>query len=99
MLARYDAQNPAALRRLIAAGTQLRAFPRPVMDAAFKAAQELYAETAAKNEGFKKMHDHYMAFRDDQILWARVCEKNFDDFMIAATTARPAPAKGPVKKG
>ena len=99
MLARYDAQNPAALRKLIAAGTQLRAFPRPVMEAAYKATLEVYAETSAKNENFKKMHDHYMAFRDDQILWARVCEKNFDDFMIAATSARPAPAKGPAKKG
>jgi TRAP-type mannitol/chloroaromatic compound transport system substrate-binding protein len=29
--ARYDARNPAALKRLIGAGTQLRAFPQPVM--------------------------------------------------------------------
>jgi TRAP-type mannitol/chloroaromatic compound transport system substrate-binding protein len=33
MIAHYDAANPAALRKLIAAGTQLRYFPRDVMDA------------------------------------------------------------------
>src|ERR1700704_3396404 len=31
--ARYDARNPPAIKRLVAAGTQLRAFPRPVMEA------------------------------------------------------------------
>ena len=33
MLARYDAKNTEALRRLVGAGAQLRAFPRPVMEA------------------------------------------------------------------
>src|SRR3954453_2326782 len=32
MKTRYDAQNPAALKRLIAGGAQLRAFPPSVMD-------------------------------------------------------------------
>ena len=47
--ARYDARNPAALKRLIAAGTQLRAFPQPVMEACLKASNEVNAETAAAN--------------------------------------------------
>jgi TRAP-type mannitol/chloroaromatic compound transport system substrate-binding protein len=33
----------------VGAGTQLRPFPRPVLDACFKATQEVFAETAAKN--------------------------------------------------
>src|SRR5262249_45223419 len=37
MLAKYDAQNPAALRRLIASGTNLRPFSRAILDAAEKA--------------------------------------------------------------
>ena len=49
MMAKYDAQNPPALRRLVAGGTQLRPFPKPIMDACYKAAMELYAETSAKN--------------------------------------------------
>src|SRR5690606_6138261 len=32
MIARYDSQNPAALRRLLDTGTQLRRFPKSVMD-------------------------------------------------------------------
>src|SRR3954468_5451951 len=36
MLARYDAGNPPALKRLLASGTQFRGFPTPVMDACLK---------------------------------------------------------------
>ena len=35
MLAKYDAQNPKALRELIAAGTKLMPFPQPVMEASY----------------------------------------------------------------
>src|SRR6266700_3728721 len=44
MPAKYDAQNPPALRRLVAAGAQLRPFPRAVLEAAEKASYEVYAE-------------------------------------------------------
>jgi len=80
--AKYDAQNPAALKRLVAAGTQLRPFSQDVMEACHKAALEVYAEQSAKNPKFKKMHDHYMAFRNDQYLWWQVAEYNYDNFMI-----------------
>jgi len=83
------------LKRLIASGTQLRAFSRPIMDACYKAALELYAETSAKNANFKKVHDHYMKFLDDQVAWFRVCEGTFDTFM--QTGRRPAPAAAPKK--
>jgi TRAP-type mannitol/chloroaromatic compound transport system substrate-binding protein len=81
MMAKYDAQNAPALRRLIAGGAQLRPFPRDVMEAAYGAATALYAETAAKNPMFKKVHDSHMAFRNDTIAWLRVTENTFDDFM------------------
>ena len=41
MAARYDALKPAAVRRLVASGTQLRAFPRDAMAASYRASQEL----------------------------------------------------------
>src|SRR5213075_1563895 len=44
MQARYDAANPAALKRLVAAGAQLLPFPPAVMDASLRAALDLYAE-------------------------------------------------------
>lgn len=85
MLAKYDAVNPAALKKLLAGGTQLRAFPRPVMEASFKAATELYDETCAKNPKFKKVFDNWVKFRDEQVSWFRVSENTFDNFMIAAS--------------
>src|SRR5918911_2174284 len=54
MQAKYDAGNPAALKRLVAAGAQLRPFPQPVMDASLRAALELYGEVSQANPDFKK---------------------------------------------
>jgi TRAP-type mannitol/chloroaromatic compound transport system substrate-binding protein len=85
MMARYDAQNPGALKRLVAAGAQLRPFPAEVMQACYAAAKELYAEIAKDNADFKKIHDHMMAFRNDQYLWWQVSELTFDAFMVRAT--------------
>ena len=81
MLARYDAGNPNALKRLVAGGTQLRPYPPAIMQASYKAAMELYAEISAKNAKFKTLIDHQMKFLEDQILWFRVCEANYDRFM------------------
>jgi TRAP-type mannitol/chloroaromatic compound transport system substrate-binding protein len=79
--ARYDARNPAALKQLVAAGTKLHRFPKDVMDAAFKASAEVYAELSAKNATWKKVFDDYIAFRRDENLWFRFAEASFDDFM------------------
>jgi TRAP-type mannitol/chloroaromatic compound transport system substrate-binding protein len=82
MQARYDAANPAALKRLVASGAQLRPFPQPVLEACFRAASELYSETAAANPDFKKVYDAVVSFRSDQYLWWQVAEYGFDTFMI-----------------
>jgi TRAP-type mannitol/chloroaromatic compound transport system substrate-binding protein len=81
MVAKYDAGNPAALRRLIAGGAVLRRFPTPVMEASLKAANELYAETSLKNQNFKKVYEEWAKFRDEENLWFRVAEGSFDSFM------------------
>ena len=83
MQARYDAVNPAAIRRLVAAGAQLRAFPTEVLEACFNAAKESYAEIGARNPAFKKIHDAMMAFRADQYLYFQLSEYTFDSFMMA----------------
>ena len=56
-LAKYNSGNPAALRRLIAAGAELRAFPREMMAACYDIALDQYEELAAKNPKFKKIYD------------------------------------------
>jgi TRAP-type mannitol/chloroaromatic compound transport system substrate-binding protein len=93
MTAKYDAQNTVALRKLVASGTQLRPFPRPVMEACFDAANELYAETCATNAKFKKVFDNWVKYRDEQLLWWRVAEGTYDSFMAAASSRKKAPAK------
>jgi TRAP-type mannitol/chloroaromatic compound transport system substrate-binding protein len=82
MIAKYDAVNPLALKRLIAGGTQLRPFSREIMEACYKAANEVYAETVAANPRFKKIYDNYMAFRSDSYLWWQVAEMSFDLFQV-----------------
>ncbi|MEO8677170.1 MAG: TRAP transporter substrate-binding protein [Casimicrobiaceae bacterium] len=101
MMAKYDALNPAALRRLVASGVQLRPFPREIMQASWKAANEVFAETSASNPRFSKVYEPWKKFRDEDILWFRVAEQNFDSFMASATQqsgAAPAPG-APAKKG
>ena len=80
--AKYDARNPAALKRLVANGTQLRPFPQTVMEACLKASNEVNAETSAANADYKKVWDSIVAFRNDEYLWWQVAEYTYDTFMI-----------------
>jgi TRAP-type mannitol/chloroaromatic compound transport system substrate-binding protein len=84
MTAKYDARNPPALKRLVAAGTQLRPFPTDVLDAAFKASQDLYAEISGRNADFKKIYDAAVAFRNDFYLYNQIADFSFDSYMIRA---------------
>ncbi len=94
MLAKYDNKNPPALKRLMAGGTQLRPFTNDIMAACYKAANEFYEETAAKNAKFKKIYEPWKKFRDEQVQWFSIAEGGFDRFMQAtARTAQTAPAK------
>jgi TRAP-type mannitol/chloroaromatic compound transport system substrate-binding protein len=96
MLAKYDALNPAAMRRLVVKhNVQLRPFSREIMEACWQATAEVCAAESAKNPGFKKIYDSWKPYRDEQIVWARVAEQNFDRFMASATsvTSRNQPSK------
>jgi len=84
MVAKYDAANPAALRRLVAAGAEMKPFSQPVLEACYKASNDIYAETSAKNPEFKKVYDSMAAFRGDEYLWWQVAEYTFDTFQIRA---------------
>jgi TRAP-type mannitol/chloroaromatic compound transport system substrate-binding protein len=86
MQGKYDAGNPAALKRLVAAGTQLKPFPPAVMDACLKAALDVYKEVSATNADFKKIWESIWAFRGDLYLWWQVAEYTYDTFMIRTRT-------------
>ena len=81
-LGRYDARNPAALRKLIAGGAELRAFSPAVLDSCLKASNEVNAETAAGNPDFKKVLESMQAFRNEEYFWFQVAEYSYDTFMI-----------------
>ena len=56
--------------------------PQDVMEAAFNAAKETYAEMSASNAAFKKIYDAMVAVRGDQYLWLQVSESTYDTFMM-----------------
>jgi TRAP-type mannitol/chloroaromatic compound transport system substrate-binding protein len=66
VLARYAAQTPQALRRLLANGVQLRPIPPDVARAGFAAAGEALA-AAGNGDEFRQVHASWKAFRDDQL--------------------------------
>ena len=82
-MAKYDALNPGALKRLLAAGVKLQPFSNEIMAACYKATAETYDEIAGKNAKFKKIYEPWKAFRADQVSWFQVAENRFDNFMIA----------------
>jgi TRAP-type mannitol/chloroaromatic compound transport system substrate-binding protein len=84
MQSKYDAGNPAALKRLVAGGAQLRPFSSQVLDACYNAALDVYKETTAANADFKKVYDNIVAFRNDEYLWWQVAEYTFDTYLIRA---------------
>jgi TRAP-type mannitol/chloroaromatic compound transport system substrate-binding protein len=86
MMAKYDQLNPLALKKLISVGTKLHPFSPAIMDACWKAANELHHEIAATNAPFKKVLDSMTAYRNDGYLWWQVAEYSYDTFMIRSRT-------------
>ncbi|TMI12057.1 MAG: twin-arginine translocation signal domain-containing protein [Betaproteobacteria bacterium] len=89
MPAKYDAQNPPALRRLIGSGTKIHPFPRSVLEAAEKASYELYEELKAKSKHWARVYPEWKKFRDEQYLWFRVAESTFDNYSFFSKIGAP----------
>jgi TRAP-type mannitol/chloroaromatic compound transport system substrate-binding protein len=87
MMAKYDIQNPAALKRLVTNGVELRAFPQDVLRAAYAAAERRYVEFSETSEAFRRIFGHWQAFRGDGYLWWLVNEIAMDAFMVRARAA------------
>jgi len=88
MVAAYDANNTAALRRLVAAGAQLRPFSADILSAAEKAAFETYDNIASRNEKFKMVYEPWKKFRQDQLLWFSVAENSLDSAILTTNRSR-----------
>jgi TRAP-type mannitol/chloroaromatic compound transport system substrate-binding protein len=78
MMARYDFQNPAALREILSNTTvELRPFPQDVMDAARTASFAFYEELAARNPRFREIYSEWNTFRESIHAWFGVAEREF----------------------
>ncbi|WP_176083819.1 TRAP transporter substrate-binding protein [Martelella sp. HB161492] len=82
VLAQYDAKNPKALRELVAQGAVLKPFSDDIMEAAFAASKEVFAQISADNPTFKKIYDSQIDFKKDAYLWMQLAEFSFDKFMM-----------------
>jgi len=81
MLAKYDALNNDALERILAKGKKLRVYSDEIMNAAQKAAFELFAESAEKSAAFKEIFPGWNAFRQKIQRWHQTNELPFNIFV------------------
>jgi TRAP-type mannitol/chloroaromatic compound transport system substrate-binding protein len=81
MMAEYDHKNPPALRRLVRNGVKLHKFSNEIIDAAYKAAVQLYDEESAKNPAWKKMYTEYLKYQKELDQWFGVAEYGMDGFL------------------
>ena len=90
MMAEYDYKNPQALRRLVGNGVKLHAYSTELLRAAQDAAFDLYAEEADKNPAFRKIYEPWSKFRREVMLWHRVAEQTYTNFVLNNTPKRGA---------
>jgi TRAP-type mannitol/chloroaromatic compound transport system substrate-binding protein len=81
-LAKYDARNATALRKLVAEGAVLKPFSKEIMDTCYKAAMETFAELREQSPAFKTIFDHQQAFKKEAYLWAQIAEYSYDTYMM-----------------
>ena len=87
MLSKYDAQNPKAVRELVASGTKLLPFSPQVLEACYNATNEVFASLNEKNPKWRKIFETWKPFRAEEVLWFRVAENTMDNFMARQSAA------------
>jgi TRAP-type mannitol/chloroaromatic compound transport system substrate-binding protein len=86
--AKYDADNPQALKQLVAEGALLRPYPLDILRAAHRTTEEHLESVASGNPRFGKIHASWKRFRDDQRLWFRIAEDSFNRFVSLLAVER-----------
>ena len=80
MLSRYDAVNPAAFRRLVDSGIELRSFPADVMEAARTASEEMVLE-GTSDPVYSEIHNSYMAWLNASNTWFGTASYAYSEFV------------------
>ena len=88
MLAGYDARNPKALTRLVAAGAQLVVLSPDILKALRAALEQVLDEEAAKSEQFKRVLENWRAFRAEQHRWFWIADARTEMSVYALTAAQ-----------
>ena len=84
MLARYNAENGKALKRLQSSGTETKAFSDEILQVAQSLSNELYAETAADSASFAQIYDSWQQFRQQIQQWHDINELSFVEFTYSS---------------
>ncbi len=53
-----------------------------MLEASWKAAEEIYADYSARSPLFKKGYDSMVAFRQEQYTYAQIAEYAFDSYQV-----------------
>ncbi|MEO0651931.1 MAG: TRAP transporter substrate-binding protein DctP, partial [Planctomycetota bacterium] len=77
MQVRYDSQNPAALKRLLEQGVQVRPFSDALLARAKEAAEDLLSTSAASDGAYAGLLDNWRAFRDQIFPWFGTAELSY----------------------
>jgi TRAP-type mannitol/chloroaromatic compound transport system substrate-binding protein len=80
MLERYDASNPPALARLIAAGVEVRRFPEDVLEAAWRESNALLESHASQHAQFRGIYEPWKAFREGSFRYFNGVEQAYAAF-------------------
>ncbi len=80
MQARYDQRNPAALARLVEAGTEIRPFSDDLLSAAADATQGMLQEQASADPAYRKVFEAWSKARTEAHRWFRTAELAYANF-------------------
>jgi TRAP-type mannitol/chloroaromatic compound transport system substrate-binding protein len=81
MLSKYEALNRQAMQRLVEGGTKMVPYPTEILQAAEKAAFDLYEQNATKDATFRQIYEQWNEFRQQVAQWNRINELSFANFM------------------
>ena len=57
-----------------------------MLEACYKAANEIYDDLSKTNPHFKKMYESLSAYRNELYAWMQVAELGYDSFMMRMRT-------------
>jgi TRAP-type mannitol/chloroaromatic compound transport system substrate-binding protein len=80
MQRRYDARNPAALKRILGQGVTLRPFTEDLLEGALAASTQILEDYAAADAGYAEIYQHWKASRADQFQFFSTAELAYAKF-------------------